>query len=138
MIQRFAVWLRHQKVLALAIGLAAGLSVLPAPVLAHAALVKAEPGSRAVLQKCPETLKLWFNEAVEAGQSRIWLENAAGKKLPGTGAPEVKEDDPRLISVRVPPLAAGTYYLKYRVLSRDGHVVEYGHRFRIEGPAASK
>lgn len=108
--------------------------VWPAATRAHAALVKAEPGSRAVLQQAPTTVKLWFNEAVEAKQSRIWLEDAAGKTVPGSGAPEVRDDDPRRISIQVPPLPSGAYFLKYRVLSRDGHVVEYGHRFRIESP----
>jgi copper resistance protein C len=116
----------------------AGAMAWPAAASAHAALVKAEPGSRAVLQQAPEAVKLWFNEAVEAKQSRIWLEDAAGKEVPGCGAPEVKADDPRLISIRAPRLSPGAYFVKYRVLSRDGHVVEYGHRFRIESPPAAK
>jgi methionine-rich copper-binding protein CopC len=39
------------------------------------------------------------------------------------------------MSVGVPPLPAGPYTVKYRVLSVDGHVVEAQFNFTVRGSA---
>lgn len=45
-------------------------------------------------------------------------------------------DDPTQIELAIPEvLDAGTYTVRYRVLSQDGHVVEYGYQFRVMAPA---
>ncbi len=46
---------------------------------------------------------------------------------------EVGPDDPRKLSVGVPNLPRGTYAVKYRVLSVDGHIVEEQFPFTIRG-----
>jgi methionine-rich copper-binding protein CopC len=41
--------------------------------------------------------------------------------------------DPKLLSVGLPALAPGTYTVKYRVLSVDGHVVASQFSFTLRG-----
>lgn len=98
----------------------------------HAAMVKSEPGSRAQLTQAPTDIRLWFNERVEVKYSTIKLEAANGKPI-AVGKPVVTADDPYRIGVTVPPLPPGAYTVRYRVLSQDGHVVQYGYQFRVEG-----
>jgi methionine-rich copper-binding protein CopC len=45
---------------------------------------------------------------------------------------EVGPDDPTKLSVGIPALSPGTYTVRYRVLSADGHVVESQLFFRIQ------
>lgn len=97
----------------------------------HAAMVKSEPGAREQLPRPPEAIRLWFNERVEVKYSTIKVETAAGKPV-AVGKPVVTADDPYRISVTLPQLAPGSYTVRYRVLSQDGHVVQYGYQFRVE------
>jgi methionine-rich copper-binding protein CopC len=46
----------------------------------------------------------------------------------------VGPDDLKRLSVGVSPLAPGTYTVRYRVLSVDGHVVESEFSFTIREP----
>jgi methionine-rich copper-binding protein CopC len=49
------------------------------------------------------------------------------------GDARVTESEPTELSVRVPPLPAGAYTVKYRVLSVDGHLVESEFVFSVRG-----
>ena len=106
--------------------------VLAAPLVAwgHASLVKSAPAQRAVLYRAPAKIQLWFNERLEIRYSSFSLLDAAGKAI-DTGAIEVAADDPRSIQAAIKPLPPGTYTVKYRVLSTDGHVVENRFSFTI-------
>jgi methionine-rich copper-binding protein CopC len=106
-----------------------------APVLgwAHAYLVKSSPARRAVLVRPPTEVQLWFNERLEAAFSKLTVVDATGRQV-DTGAVRVGPDDPKRLSVGVPPLAPGTYTVRYRVLSVDGHIVESDFPFTIREP----
>jgi methionine-rich copper-binding protein CopC len=110
--------------------LLAMIGVLPGTALAHAALLHAVPGSRAVLGRMPENIELCFNEAVEAKFSTIGLSDAQGKAV-GLGATQATAGNPKCITAAVPALTPGSYTVKYHVLSRDGHLVDYGYRFSL-------
>lgn len=110
---------------------AIALSLLaPGLVAAHAGLVKSVPGSRATLTHAPSNLELCFNEAVELSFSTISLLDAANEPVQ-MGLLKLG-DDPKCIRAALPELSAGVYTVNYRVLSQDGHVVEYGYRFTIQ------
>lgn len=101
---------------------------------AHAGLEKSVPGSRAVLGKSPPQIELCFNEAVELKFSSIQLlapdgsAIAAGKL--GLG------DTPRCLRASLPLLQKpGVYTVKYKVLSQDGHLVDYGYTFTLQAAA---
>lgn len=101
---------------------------------AHSALVRAEPGPRAVITESPKTIRLWFNEPVEAEFSKVAIETA-GKPLANVGIPTVAPDNTRELLVSLPKLAPGKYQVNYRVLSVDGHIVEWSYGFTVAPPS---
>ena len=106
------------------------LLVAPSASWAHAYLVKSSPVRRAVLSSAPARVVLWFNERLEAQFSQVAVWNTAGQQVDG-GDVQVGPDDGKKLSVGIPTLSAGTYTVKYRVLSVDGHIVESEFPFTV-------
>jgi hypothetical protein len=104
---------------------------------AHAALVKSEPARRATLSKPPPQVRLWFNERLEPAYATISvIRDGAGPVA--TSKAQVDKDDPKLLVLPLPVLVPGAYTVKYRVLSVDGHTVDYGYTFSVESGGAGK
>jgi len=111
------------------------LLAMSAAAWAHAALVKSAPGSRETLSKPPARIVLKFSEAVEPKFSSVRLEDADGKALP-LGLLMLSPGDPTQIEIAVPQaLPQGSYTVRYRVLSQDGHIVKNSYPFRVATPA---
>ena len=106
------------------------LLMVPVTGWGHAYLVKSSPARRAVLSNPPTRVVLWFNERLEAQFSQLSLWNAEGQQVDG-GDVQVGPDDSKRLSVGIPTLPAGSYTVKYRVLSVDGHIVEAEFSFTI-------
>jgi copper resistance protein C len=51
---------------------------------------------------------------------------------------QLDKDDPKLLVLPLPVLVPGAYTVKYRVLSVDGHTVDYGYTFSVESGGAGK
>ncbi|MEE8287793.1 MAG: copper resistance CopC family protein [Nitrosomonadaceae bacterium] len=101
------------------------------PVLAHAQLIKAEPARRAVLDKAPTQVRLWFNEEIEGAYTSLSVLNA--NKKPVTDAkPRVVSDDPKSVVLVLPDLEPGKYSVKFRVLSVDGHIVDSSFDYTVK------
>jgi methionine-rich copper-binding protein CopC len=96
----------------------------------HAFLLRSSPTNRAVLSRAPARVQLWFNERLEAAFSRVSVVDGDGRRV-DQGDVVVGPDDPKLLSVGVPPLPPRAYTVTYRVLSVDGHVVESQYAFTI-------
>lgn len=114
-------------------GLAALLIPLfaPAPVWAHAYLVKSVPAQRATLYRTPAKIQLWFNERLEPGYSSFTLTDAGGKIVEAVTS-AVDRDDGKLLTAPLKPLPPGRYIIKFRVLSVDGHVVQDQFPFTLK------
>jgi copper resistance protein C len=106
------------------------LLLVPVSSWGHAYLVKSSPTRRAVLSTPPTRVVLWFNERLEAQFSQLSLWNAEGQQMDG-GDVQVGADDRKMLSVGIPTLPPGSYIVKYRVLSVDGHIVEANYPFTI-------
>lgn len=109
------------------------LALLPASALSHAVLVKAVPAQRAALTEPPSRVELWFNERLEPAYSRASVTNEAGAQIDLRDA-TVAKDDPKRLSLSLPPLGPGRYTVRFRVLSVDGHVVESNLTFTVKSP----
>ena len=108
-----------------------------APVLAHAQLVKAEPARRAVLDKAPTQVRLWFNEEIEGAYTSLSVLGA--NKKPVTDAkPEVVSDDPKSVVLPLPDLKPGKYTVKFRVLSVDGHIVDESFSYKVKNKGTAQ
>ena len=108
---------------------------VPTAAHAHAALVRSVPGSRAVLTQPPASLDLCFNEAVEVKFSSVTLEDASGTAVV-LGKLQAGSD-PKCLKAPIATIGSGVFTVHYRVLSQDGHVVEYGYQFSIKTDAKS-
>lgn len=121
--------------LVFAASVAASSLLVPSVATAHAGLVKSVPGSRAQLRLPPPQIELCFSEEVELNFSTVQLSAPDGEQVP-LGAPRFGETGKRCIVASLPPLEqSGTYTVKYKVLSQDGHVVEYGYTFGFQSSA---
>jgi copper resistance protein C len=112
-------------------GLAAALALWPAVALAHAVLVKSVPAQRATLAEPPPRIELWFNERLEPAYSKASVTNEAGTQVDLRDV-AVSTEDPRRLSLSLPPLKPGRYTVNFRVLSVDGHVVESRLSFTVK------
>lgn len=102
------------------------------PVTPHAFLVRSSPTARTTVARAPTRVHLWFNERLEPAYSRASIWNGDAQRV-DVGDAQVSPTEPRSLSVGVPPLPAGVYTVKYRVLSVDGHVVEAEFAFTVRG-----
>jgi methionine-rich copper-binding protein CopC len=102
----------------------------PCLAWAHAYLVRSSPAGRAVVTRVPARVQLWFNERLEPAYSRVTVLDADGQQV-DAGDAQVGPAEPTRLSVGVPPLAAGVYTVKYRVLSVDGHIVDAEFAFTV-------
>lgn len=102
------------------------------PVQAHAVLVRSAPSHRAVLGQAPERVDLWFNERLEPAYSTVTVWNEAGRQVDEQNG-AVAADDPRRLTVSLGARTSGTYTVKYRVLSVDGHIVDSRFTFTVKG-----
>lgn len=96
----------------------------------HASLVRSSPGRRAMLTTPPERVQLWFNEAIEPRFSNVTVWDSAGQRVDLRDA-RVEPDDPTRLTIGLAPLARGSYRVRFRVLSVDGHVVESEFPFTL-------
>jgi methionine-rich copper-binding protein CopC len=105
----------------------------PAAAGAHAALVNSVPAARATLTTPPARVTLTFNERLEAAYARVSVWDAAGEQVDlKDGA--LDGDTQKILAVSLPALAPGSYTVRYRVLSVDGHVVEASFAFTVGRP----
>jgi len=103
---------------------------LPAIASAHAVLRKASPAAGAVLKQSPPEIRLQFNENIEPRFSRIELTAEKGGKIDtGPASPDLQSRSQILVTV--PPLAPGTYKVKWLALSVDSHKVQGEFTFQI-------
>lgn len=108
----------------------AGVLLAPSVAWAHAEMVKSVPARRSATTSAPPRVRLAFNERVEAKFSRVSVWDAKGTQVDLKDV-EVDPEDPRQLTVGVPPLEPGAYTVRFRVLSVDGHVVESQFPFTI-------
>ncbi|MGH8508079.1 MAG: copper resistance CopC family protein [Gammaproteobacteria bacterium] len=105
------------------------LSAICAPSgWAHAILIDSTVRQDARLTESPENISLRLNSRIEHGLSRFTLERDGGQE---TTALRAEPRGPDRILVYLPPLASGTFVLRYRVLAADGHITEGVLRFHV-------
>ena len=107
------------------------LAGMPLTLWPHAGLVRSEPGRRAVLTSAPQQIRLCFNERVEPKFSSVTLVAADGEAI-RLASPAADTKEPQCLVVDIEGvIAPGSYTVKYKVLSVDGHIVDYGFGFSL-------
>jgi methionine-rich copper-binding protein CopC len=98
---------------------------------AHAVIQKASLDASAVKANTATRVTLTFNSAIEPRFTKLTLVNERGEERPLVVGPAI---GPAMVSVELPPLGAGIYALRYKVLAVDGHVTENVLRFNVAPP----
>lgn len=111
--------------------LALALTTWPVPAESHAVLVRSIPPARAVLSRPPDRVELWFSERLEPAFSSASVWSASGAQVDRQDV-RLRPDDPKRLSLALPALEPGTYTVRFRVLSVDGHVAEASFPFIFE------
>jgi len=111
---------------------------LPQLVYAHAALVKTVPGNRAVVHAMPLQIELCFNEEIELKFSSVHLLDEKGTALELGSVQPGRSPKCLAVGIKAVGLSTGVYTVNYRVLSQDGHVVEYGYQFTVKAESDSR
>jgi methionine-rich copper-binding protein CopC len=93
--------------------------------LAHVHLHDSSPADGSRLAAAPATLILGFSEPAQLTALSLLQEQGRSWKLSAPPEAQLR------LSVPLPPLAPGSYHLRWRALSRDGHVVAGELRFSI-------
>ena len=112
------------------------LILLPlSPSYSHSSLVSASPSSGSVLVDFPMEIVLDFNEELlvigKDDPNSIEVFDAAGELVSG----DSKVSGAR-ITAGLSINGNGSYSVKYRVVSKDGHVIEDSYGFEVQSPIA--
>ena len=112
--------------------LAAALATLaPLAAAAHAFLDKAEPRVGSVVAHAPPAIRLTFTQGVVVAFCHVTVSGPPG--FGGAGAPHAVAGDPLSLAVDLKgPTPAGTYVVRWRVLSVDTHVTEGDFSFQVK------
>jgi hypothetical protein len=98
---------------------------------AHAALRHAQPAAGEELTTAPTEIRIEFSTGIQLDQAEIHLNDQSGTDLALTrpdGEPDASEMLVRLIPTA---LAPGTYKVRWRVLSIDGHWTRGDYSFSV-------
>jgi methionine-rich copper-binding protein CopC len=112
------------------IGLVVG-ATFPPLLFAHAILVKSEPGQGATVPESPGKIELWFNEGVGKDYTALAVIDGNGARVDNRDA-RLGWFDRSYLRVTLPPLSPGTYTVRYRVQSADGHIVSGKFNFSVQ------
>jgi copper transport protein len=116
---------------ALLAGLASAWLLLScSPALAHANLVEASPPQGSEVSKPPERVELRFSEPVDAQFDPVVVRNSGGVRV-DKGEARVDPEDTRVVLADLETLAEGSYTVKWRVTSIDGHIVGGRYGFAV-------
>lgn len=109
---------------------AAAALVLPAALWFHTHLTHSSPSKDETVTAAPTQVRLWFSQKPEVGLTSVTILKADSSKVP-TGT-AVKTDD--TLSVAAPikaTLQPGTYVVRWRTASKDGHPVKGQYEFTV-------
>jgi copper transport protein len=123
--------------LVVAAAAAAALAV-PASALAHASLVREQPGLRERLASPPARVVLTFDQPVDAVHGAVVVLDAKGRDV--AGAARAEKSARRLVARLPARLPTGAYTVRWRALSSDGHVVSGVYTFgvRVAAPPVTE
>jgi methionine-rich copper-binding protein CopC len=109
------------------------LSTSSLPVFSHAIMVKSQPEENATLTVSPKQIDVWFNDKVGGEYKALAVIDSTGNRVDNK---DVQQEllDPSHLYCTIPTLPAGTYTIRYRVVSIDTHIVTGKFQFTIKTP----
>ncbi|MBS3964026.1 MAG: copper resistance protein CopC [Methylomonas sp.] len=105
----------------------------PVTVQAHAILVKSQPAKDEEVTESPKQISVWFNEGVRSEYKALAVIDSEGRRVDNHDVEQSLTDSSNL-TASVPPLAPGVYTVRYRVVSKDTHIVTGKFNFTVKAP----
>jgi len=119
----------HARVLMTALALA-GVLIVRDPVGAHAFLDHSDPAVGSTVSSSPAVMHLWFTQQVEPAFSSVTVTDRSGTVV-NDGPAQIDPSNRSELDVKLKPLAAGAYKVKWHVLSVDTHTTQGDFSFLI-------
>ena len=104
---------------------------MSAAALAHAIIVRTSPPQSGVSAADIGKVEVWYDAGIRDAFVALAVVNASGERIDKRDA-AIDASDPSHVSVGVNPLTAGTYTVRYRALSADGHIVSGAWEFEVK------
>lgn len=109
------------------------LVALSPSVFAHAILVKSLPEQNAAITASPKQIDVWFNDKVGSEYKALAVIDENGNRVDNKDVTQDILDGAHLYCT-VPALPAGSYTVRYRVVSFDTHIITGKYQFSIKTP----
>ncbi|HEY5257862.1 MAG TPA: copper resistance CopC family protein [Candidatus Baltobacteraceae bacterium] len=106
------------------------LLIAPAAVRAHAFLDHSDPAVGSTVPAPPGVIHLWFTQEVEPAFSSVTVTDRSGASM-NDGPAALDPRNQSELDVNLKHLTAGTYTVKWHVLSVDTHTTEGDFTFRV-------
>jgi copper resistance protein C len=103
------------------------LVILSTAANAHAFLDHAEPRVGSTVPTAPRELTLYYTQNLEPAFSSVEVSDANGTRV-DQGKPKISAS---VMRVGLKPLSAGTYRVRWQVLSVDTHTTEGSFTFHV-------
>jgi methionine-rich copper-binding protein CopC len=108
----------------------AGLLIAPVAVRAHAFLDHSNPAVGSTVPTSPAVIHLWFTQQIEPAFSSVTVTDQSGASM-NDGPAAIDPSNQSELDVNLKPLPAGTYTVKWHVLSVDTHTTEGDFTFHV-------
>jgi len=105
--------------------------LVPPKALAHAKLIRSRPNAFETLAETPASVELWFNERLEDEFNSIEVVDVAGRMVE-EGHPRVNPQDRTNLRARINTLPPGSYVVRWKILSVDGHTARGRFFFSVK------
>jgi len=109
----------------------AELLIAPVAVRAHAFLDHADPAVGSTVPAPPTVIHLWFTQELEPAFSWVTVTDRSGASL-NDGPSAIDPGNKSELNVKLKPLPAGTYTVKWHALSVDTHTTEGDFTFQVK------
>ncbi|WP_158555979.1 copper resistance protein CopC [Peribacillus glennii] len=105
-------------------------TLVPKVAWAHAYLVSSNPAENETLTEPPSKVTLQFSESIQSGFHSIVLVDSSGDQIMLSDS--IGKDASILEAPITEELAAGIYYMQWKVISADGHPIHGAIPFNVE------
>src|SRR5262245_59874854 len=122
--------MKRKRALNLSVALMLALVDFQTVAQAHAFPLRSDPRVGWTIPVSPPKVTIWFDGELEPAFSTITVYNSAKQQV-DKGNSRVSGSDASVLEVDLPPLAADTYHVYWKVLSKDTHVTEGDFTFAI-------
>ena len=95
----------------------------------HLHLVKSVPAANATVGAAPDSIRLWFSQAPELKLTSVKVTGPRTTAVPI--APLAARDSALVVAPVKGKMAAGSYTVAWRTMSKDGHVVRGTFAFTV-------